>query len=235
LGLSYRLNNYLMPILASPFIVLLPGAILWMGRRMRRWDWAAIATLLWFLGYLTLYFLRLPAYQHGRYIIPAFPILYLWGILGMTEYVTSEKANRQIVWIWPLLTGALCLLFTFVAARQNAADVAWIENEMVGTAKWVQKNIPSDALLAVHDIGAIGYFDQHKIIDLAGLVSPDVVPFIRDQAQIAGYLDQRGANYLITLPAFYPQLVSQREPVYPPGGSCAPDSHAPTMCVFLWK
>jgi hypothetical protein len=231
LGLTYRLNNYLMPILASPFIALLPGAVIWMGRRIRSWDWAAIATLLWFVGYVGLYFLRLPAYQHGRYIIPAFPILYLWGILGLVEYVTSPKANRRIALVWTSLTGLLCLLFTIVAAQQNAADVAWIEKEMVGTAKWAQENLPTDALLAVHDIGAIGYFDQHPIIDLAGLVSPDVVPFIRDQDRIAAYLDQRGADYLVTLPDFYPKLVPRLEQVYPPDTTCS----KATMCVFRWR
>jgi hypothetical protein len=231
LGLTYRINNYLMPILASPFIALLPGAVIWMSRRIRSWDWAAIATLLWFVGYIGLYFLRLPAYQHGRYIIPAFPILYLWGVLGLVEYVTSPKANRRISLVWTSLTGLLCLLFTIVAARQNAADVAWIEKEMVGTAKWVEENLPPDALLAVHDIGALGYFDQHPIIDLAGLVSPDVVPFIRDQDRIAAYLDQRGADYLVTLPDFYPKLVPRLEQVYPPATTCS----EATMCVFRWQ
>jgi hypothetical protein len=231
LGLSVRLNNYLLPILASPFIALLPGAVIWMGKQVRNWDWAAIASLLWFAGYIGLYFLRLPAYQHGRYIIPAFPILYLWGMLGLVEYVTSPTANRRIALVWTSLTGLLCVLFTVIAARQNAADVAWIEKEMVGTATWVQENLPPDAMLAVHDIGAIGYFDQHPIIDLAGLVSPDVVPFIRDQDRIAAYLDRRGADYLVTLPDFYPQLVARLEQVYPAGESCK----EATMCVFRWR
>jgi hypothetical protein len=235
LGLTYRLNNYLLPILASPFIALLPGAVIWMYRRVRSWDWAAIATLLWFTGYIGLYFLRLPAYQHGRYIIPAFPILYLWGILGLVEYVTSPNANKRIALIWTSLTGMLCLLFTVVAARQNAADVAWIEKEMVGTAKWVQENLPPNALLAVHDIGAIGYFDGHRIIDLAGLVSPDVIPFIRDQDRIAAYLDQSGADYLVTLPAFYPKLVPQLEHVYPVDAACTSGSGEATLCVYKWK
>lgn len=229
-----RLNNYLMPVLAGPFIVLLPGVILWMVRRIRVRDWAAITSLIWFVGYVTLYFMRLPAYQHGRYIIPAFPILYLWGILGMLEYMTSERANETVRRAWPMLLGVLCVLFTGIAARQNAADVYWIESEMVGTAKWIQEKIPPDSLLAVHDIGAVGYFDEHRIIDLAGLVSPDVIPFIRDQDRIAAYLDERGVEYLVTLPAFYPDLVSGKETVYPPGSSCTSAEEA-TMCVYRWK
>jgi hypothetical protein len=230
-----RLNEYLLPIIASPFLVLVPGAVIWLYKRIRKRDWAAIATLIWFLGYITLYFMRLPAYQHGRYIIPAFPILYLWGVLGAVEYLTAPKANRRIVLVWSSLIGGLCLFFTVVAARQNASDVYWIESQMVETAKWVQENIPPDALLAVHDIGAIGYFDRHAIIDLAGLVSPEVIPFIRDEAKLAAFLDQRGANYLVTLPSFYPGLVVRGKQVYPPAGSCPSLPSGATMCVFRWK
>lgn len=234
-SLAHRLNEYLTPIIASPFLVLLPGAAIWMNRRIRMRDWAAIASLIWFLGYVALYFLHLPAYQHGRYIIPAFPILYLWGILGMVEYVTSEHTSKRIALAWELLLGVLCVLFTVVAAMQNARDVYWIETEMVETAKWVQENIPPDALLAVHDIGAIGYFDQHMIVDLAGLVSSDVVSFIRDQDLIATHLDERGVDYLVTLPSFYPELVASSEVVFSSDGSCAPASGEANMCVFLWK
>ena len=44
-------------------------------------------------------------------------------------------------------------------------------------------NTPPDALIAAHDIGAVGYFGQRRLLDLAGLVSPEVIPFIRDEAQ----------------------------------------------------
>jgi hypothetical protein len=230
-----RFGNYLTPILASPFLVLIPGVILWLTRAIRTRSWGGIAGVIWFIGYLAIYFMRLPAYQHGRYIIPAFPILYLWGMLGMIEFVSSAKADSRLVFLWNTLLGVLCVLFTYVAASQNASDVAWIESEMVDTAKWVQANIPSDALLAVHDIGAIGYFDQHAIVDLAGLVSPDVVPFIRDQSQLAAYLDQRGVKYLITLPSFYPQLVDGRDLIFPVDGSCVVEGEIENMCVYLWK
>ena len=106
---------------------------------------------------------------------------------------------------------------------------------MVETAKWVQVNIPPDALLAVHDIGAIGYFDQHNIVDLAGLASPDVVEFIRDEDQIASYLDARGVQYLITFPSFYPELAATHELVFSINQSCSPAPGVENMCVYLWK
>jgi hypothetical protein len=233
--LTARLTNYALPILASPSLVLLPGVVLWAKKMFRTRNWTAIASILWFFGYIAIYFMRLPAYQHGRYIIPAFPILYLWGLLGMIDYVSSANANPRIVFVWQVLSAAFCLLFSFVAARQNAYDVEWVEKEMVQTAKWIQQNIPLDALLAVHDIGAIGYFDQHKIVDLAGLASPDVVKFIRNQGQIAAFLNQRGVDYLVTFPSFYPQLISERKYVYPIEVPCMSTSGEENICVYQWK
>src|SRR5215208_188007 len=118
--LMERVSDYLWPLIASPFIVLVPAALIWLLKSTRARNWGTVAGLIWFFGYIAIYFTRLPAYQHGRYIIPAFPILYLWGILGMIDYVSSRSANRQIAFLWPVLLGVFCILFGLVAARQNA-------------------------------------------------------------------------------------------------------------------
>jgi hypothetical protein len=234
-SLGERLIDYLLPIIASPFIVLVPGAILWVTKNLRERNWGAISGVIWLIGYIGIYFLRLPAYQHGRYIIPAFPILYLWGMLGMVEFVNSAKANKRIVFLWSVLTGILCLIFGFIAARQNAYDVYWIESEMVTTAKWVEENIPSDAMLAVHDIGVLGYYVQNPILDLAGLITPDVVPFIRDEDQLAEYLNTNSADYLIVFVSDYPNLTSQRMPVFVAGLEYDPIGIENNMKVYKWK
>ena len=234
-SLGERLIDYLLPIIASPFIVLVPGAILWVSKNLRERNWGAISGVIWLIGYIGIYFLRLPAYQHGRYIIPAFPMLYLWGMLGMVEFVNSAKANKRIVFLWSVLTGILCLIFGFIAARQNAYDVYWIESEMVTTAKWVEENIPPDAILAVHDIGVLGYYVQNPILDLAGLITPDVVPFIRNEDQLAEYLNTNSADYLIVFVSDYPNLTSQRMPVFVGGLEYDPVGIENNMKVYKWK
>jgi hypothetical protein len=52
---------------------------------------------------------------------------------------------------------------------------------MVAVSEWVAANTPPDDLIAAHDIGALGYFARRPLLDLAGLVSPEVIPFIRDE------------------------------------------------------
>lgn len=230
-----RMSDYLAPILASPFLVLIPGAVSWLVKRIRVQDLGALASLLWVLGYIAIYFFSLPAYQHGRYIIPALPVLYLWGIVGLLEIVLSPGVNRRFTFVWEVLTVALCLAFAFLGARQNANDVLWVESEMVAAAKWVSQNIPPDARLAVHDIGALGFYAQNPVVDMAGLITPQVVPFIRDETRLAQYLDSNSVDYLVTFPSFYPGLTSRLEPVFRAGLAIQPGGQGESIGVYRWK
>jgi hypothetical protein len=237
-SLAQRLSEYLWPVIASPFLVLIPGVFIWATKNFKARNWGALAGVIWFFGYIAIYFMRLPAYQHGRYIIPTFPILYLWGLLGFMDFINSKSAfvHRSFVSLsWAMVLGAVLFLFVFLGARTYAIDVAFIESEMVVTAKWAEENLQADAVLAVHDIGAMGYFDNHALIDLAGLVSPDVVLFIRDQSRLAEYLDDRDVDYLVTFPEFYRELISQRERVFSTNGSYAPALGGENMGVYRWK
>ncbi|MEO5887892.1 MAG: hypothetical protein ABIQ77_09525, partial [Anaerolineales bacterium] len=204
-------------------------------KNIRNKNWGAISGVIWLIGYIAIYFTRLPAYQHGRYIIPALPMLYLWGMLGLVEFVSSPKANKRVVFLWQVLTAVLCLVFGFIAARQNAYDVYWIESEMVVTAQWVEQNVPPDALLAVHDIGALGYFVPNPILDLAGLITPEVVEFIRDEDRLAEYLAVKSADYVIVFVSDYPNLTSQRIPVFVAGLEYDPVGIENKMQVYKWK
>jgi hypothetical protein len=234
-SMAERIGDYLWPILASPFIVLVPAALMWLSQRFTARNWGALASLIWVIGYIGIYFVSLPAYQHGRYIIPAFPVVYLWGILGFLEFITSFKGSRLLVQLWQVLVIVLSLAFTWIGARQNAHDVFWVQSEMVGTARWIRQNIPADARLAVHDIGALGYYVQNPLVDMAGLLTPDVVPFIRDEARLAQYLDSKSVDYLITFPSFYPQLTSQREPLFEPALKLETENFPERMQIYRWK
>lgn len=232
---AQRVTNYLWPIIASPFLVLIPGVFIWAKKSLRSRNWGALAGVPWLLGYVLIYFMRLPAYQHGRYIIPALPILYLWGLLGLLEVASRAHVNRQIILLWQTMIAVLCIAFGFIAARQNAYDVYWIESEMVETAKWVEQNVSPNAVLAVHDIGALGYYVPNRLIDLAGLITPEVVDFIRDEPRLGEYLVSSGADYLIVFPSLYPQLTSQRIPAFVAGLPSGPLRFEENLQVYPWK
>jgi hypothetical protein len=211
-------------------------AAAWLAIRRRAWP--ILAALAWAVGYLLLYILRLPAYQHGRYLMPAMPILFFIGLLAYLEFSRSGifgRSHRIVQAVGQLSLLLLTIAFVFLGARSYGADVGLIESEMVVTAKWASTNLPTHAVIAAHDIGALGYFDHHPLLDMAGLVSPEVIPFIRDEHRLALFLDRRHANYLIAFTAFYPSLTRASEPVFTSAGRFAPEIGEKNMTVYVWS
>lgn len=223
------LGQLVQPVIGAGVFVL-PGFLYAAFIAVRRRDWRQMAWVAWLLGFALLFALRLPVtYQHGRYAMPLVPVFLILGVAGWAELLgllRAPKTRRTFALACAGMLAAGALAFYVLGAASYEQDVHFIETQMVDTAHWVQDNLPGDALLAVHDIGAIGYFAPRPIVDLAGLVSPEVVPFIRDEVQLAAYLDERGVDYLIVLRDWYPQLSSHGELVY-----TAPMG---VMQVFRW-
>lgn len=234
-----RLGQMSLQLLVGPSLVLIPGFIGWLVKSVRQKMWGSLAALVWTVGYLLLYISRLPVYQHGRYIMPAMPIFFLFGLLAFAEFDAGKMFARyhwigQVVWRGSIVM--LAVAFVFLGAQSYANDVALIESEMVVTAKWAAANLPPDALIAAHDIGALGYFDNHRLIDLAGLISPEVIPFIRDEPRLAEYLDQQGADYLIAFPGFYPLLTENAGIVFNSNSAVTREVFKEeNMSIHLWK
>jgi hypothetical protein len=121
-----------------------------------------------------------------------------------------------------------------MGAQAYAKDVAFINSEMVATAKWIEANTQKQEVIAAHDIGAIGYFANRQTLDLAGLVSPDVIPFIRDEVKLASYLYEKRPVYLITFPGWYPELVKDIHLVYKTDGKFSQSPDGKGMAVYQW-
>ncbi len=218
--------------------LLLPGALRYWQQALRKRDVGALVGVIWFLGYAALYAWRLPVtYQHGRYMMPAMPIFFIWGIMGTVELLSqvySFRWRQNLGLVWKSSLALIWLAFFAIGAKAYAEDVAFIESEMVATARWVAENIPDDKLIAAHDIGALGYFAERELVDLAGLVSPEVIPFIRNEDKLAMHLDQREVDYLIAFPFWYENLTQGLPIVYNTGGYFAPSIGGDNMVVYNW-
>lgn len=238
--LLLRLANLAVLPLIGAGIILIPGFIVTCWKAVQRRDWKIMALILWWLGYTLIYALRLPvSYQHGRYLIPAMPVFFILGLIGTANIVKIKYTTSRLPWfagklILVSMIGVQ-LVFGIKGAVSYGQDVAIIESEMVATAQWMNENTPSDAIIAAHDIGAIGYFSQRRILDLAGLVSPEVIPFIRDETRLAAYLDEQHASYLVTFPGWYPYLVTLAMPVYQSSSNFAIQAGGENMVVYRWR
>jgi hypothetical protein len=226
-------------ILIGAEMLLLPGLIIISIKAVQRKEWALLAMVIWIFGFVMIYAIRLPVlYQHGRYVIPVMPVYIIISLAGLFSWLKPRepKLLKRVfgkAWVISLMVTAFA--FWLIGARAYANDVAVIESEMVATAHWISRNTEPSALIAAHDIGALGYFGKRRILDLAGLVSPEVIPFIRDEDRLAEWMDAEGADYLMTFPSWYPQLIKQGNPIYNTHGKYSPLQGGENMLVYRWR
>ena len=201
--------------------MLTPGLLAWLAARLSdlrsRERWALWLPLMWIAAHTAVYALRLPVhYQHGRYLMPIIPVVAVYGIAGVAWVLERRMGRwaRVIGRVWVISIALIVIGYVPIGAVTYATDVAIIDDEMVAVAKWIEAETPPGAIIAAHDIGALGYFAHRPLLDLAGLISPEVIPFIRDEARLLDWLQQRGAQYLVTFPSWYPQLV--QAPIFTP-------------------
>jgi hypothetical protein len=233
-----RLARMLAAPFAGPLVLLIPGPALAAIDLVRSRSWPRLLPLGWALSFLGLYALRLPVtYQHARYLMPVIPVLAAYGVAGMGGWLrlNAARSTRRIVsraWIASL--AAATLAFFVIGAQRYGKDVAIIETEMVASARWLREATPPGALIAAHDIGAVGYFSERPILDLAGLVSPQVIPIMRDESALAGLVVSSGARYLMTFPGWYPQMVadSRFRLVFSTGGRFSPQDGGENMHIY---
>lgn len=200
--------------LAGGLCLLLPGAIAWVVAHARdvrqRAAWSMWLPLVWIFAHTAVYALRLPVhYQHGRYLIPIIPVLAIYGVAGAARLLDhrSGRGGRVLGRVWVISIALIAIGYIPLGAAAYTTDVSIIDDEMVAVAHWLNVNTAPDAVIAAHDIGAIGYFARRPLLDLAGLISPEVIPFIRDEARLLSWVQARGAQYLVTFPGWYPDLV----------------------------
>jgi 4-amino-4-deoxy-L-arabinose transferase-like glycosyltransferase len=205
-----RVVDMLIPLAAGAQILLLPGAALYgwgMMRRLRHQPAALLmlVPLAWSVCLVLLYAAYLPAFfQHGRYVIPALPAFIVCGVVG-TLMLAQRRPRTMMTRVLQralILTLALTyILMALLLGRDAyAKDVSIIESEMIPAAYWLRDNVPPEMLLAVHDIGAVGYFAPRPIIDLAGLVSPELLPVIpveQNSDAVWEILRERNARYVM--------------------------------------
>ena len=113
---------------------------------------------------------------------------------------------------WPLpalIVAAVCATVawqTVERARPYALAVKNIQELHVRTGRWIAENLPPGAVVAVNDVGAIAYFGRRRILDLEGLVSPEVLPYrnLPDRGQQV--VRAMRPDYLVIFPGWYPDL-----------------------------
>jgi hypothetical protein len=221
--------------------LLLPGIIGFIVTAAHRRQWETVLAAVWVTAMVGAYAVRLPvSYQHGRYVMPVIPVVLVLGTIGLARLL-QWQSTRMLVRVgsrtWLTATALLAAAFAVLGAQAYTRDVQIIETEMVAAARWINAHTAPPARIAAHDIGALGYYGERELLDLAGLITPEVIPFIRDEARLAAWLDAAGADYLMTFPGWYPSLVQRARGglQYQTAAGFSPAAGGENMAVYGWR
>jgi hypothetical protein len=155
---------------------------------------------------------RGPAFQTGRYSLHLVPLVVVAAVAGLHGLLERMPASRGLRAAALALAAGLLVLPLPPAAEAYAWGVQNINAMQVRLGRWVARATPPGAVLAVNDVGAVTYFGHRRIIDLMGLVTPDIVPARRQgDAALLAYLERACPDYLVIFPAWFPALAARRE------------------------
>jgi hypothetical protein len=120
--------------------------------------------------------------------------------------------KKRVVRILVMVLIAVSIVYnqgmSFINAdRTYKAEIISTRNPKIELALWLKRNTPDHALIALHDIGAVGYFSERKLLDLVGLINPEVTTYYVDQGskrpiplserKIIDYLKKKRPDYLV--------------------------------------
>ena len=208
-SLGYIWNVFLY-FLNGPLMLLVPCAGFAIYHVVRRKKTDLYYALAWSLALILIYAVALPAiYHHGRYLMPLIPIVAMFGVEGLTLLFDKlQLSGRLQNWVW-MGIGALVLVLWINGASTFALQVRLLNENHARVAQWVDEHAPKDAVIATHDIGLVGYITQRELVDLAGLVTPEVISIMYDQDALADFVREQDVSYVIVFTGYYEGFIKR--------------------------
>jgi hypothetical protein len=214
----------------GPVLIALAGigliALLWNVRQKRNTDliWS-LWPVLFVLGVLFTGPERF-VINNSRYVAPAIPFHALLAVIGIAAVyqVLIERwpTMRRVAYYQAVPVALAVLLASGVYFRgEDNAREAWrgvqqIRVMHIAVGEWMRANTAPDDLIALNDVGAIVHVSGREVLDLEGLVSPEVIEATRDtddetcphDLQLARLMLEERPAVMAVFPWFYPCLTS---------------------------
>ena len=184
--------------------------------------------LIFITGFIFTYWWLLPfSFSFSRYLLPIIPfyiIIAVYGVKITLEFFAGKTKSAIFVNILGggYIAALIIISVVFISKDSDIYTYAckYFNDRHVTVGKWIAKNTPVNAVVATHDIGAIEYYGNRKLIDMVGLVSPEIIDkmdvgFI---TYLNNFLKEKKPDYLVTLKNWFevvndnPILVPVKEP-----------------------
>lgn len=129
----------------------------------------------WLLG-LPLFFLASGIPGGTRYLVPLTPLLIATGWAAIARLV-PERRRLALVALAASAAG-VGVMVTQVVPQANAFRLGMAQT-WIAQGRWFAAHTPPGTRVALRDIGAFAYYSDRPVLDLGGLVTPQMVPLMR--------------------------------------------------------
>ena len=140
--------------------------------RLLPWVWAASVPLLYTLRGVPVI---------SRYLVPLLPLVawLAWRLLDRALAGSRPATVRVAGAVLMSLSLALNIVtLERVVRPQVDSFTAGMRASLEPWGRWFAAHSAPGAVVAAPDIGALGYYSQRRVVDLAGLVTPQMVPIL---------------------------------------------------------
>lgn len=207
-------------LLMAGFII---SFLLFIKRVLKRERSSNSLYFLFILFFLFIHVMKIPAFtRFGRYLMPLIPFFILVSLSGYKDFfeLLSGHFKKTIVfrYVTYVITAAMVSFSIFYFYHYKtivASEDKYIYDRQVKSAKWLKENTEKSDIVAAHDIGAIGFYSDRKIVDVAGLISPELGDYLNDENYtdyMTQYMESKGVTYTAFLREWY--LLKNQKPVY---------------------
>lgn len=176
--------------------------------------------ILFVLFLVAIYFIKLPyAHRFGRYMMPIIPFFILTATLGfrdlarfINKFTSNVLFSKSVFYILIGITFFMGVKDYDEKRDMYVQETKYIYDRQVEAAKWLKENTSENDVIATHDIGAIGFYSGRKIVDVAGLITPELINKINDADYInymTEFLKKNKVTYLAFLREWY-RVINQK-------------------------
>jgi len=238
-GLATFLREDVAATFAAAWAALLPLALV-RGLVLLRRAWSrqatgSLAEIGWTVALPLAYAFVLPfSHRFNRYLVPALPALAVAGVAAVRATVEWLKTHGvRSRFAGPVLAVALLGAqggYFEYSLSEYGAIARYTAERQVQAGRWLAVNTPRSAVVATHDVGAIAFYSGRRIVDMVGLVSPEVVPHLRRPdylAWLASDFDRHGVTHLAVLDEWQP--VDNETPIF----EASPEPEV--LHVYRWR
>ncbi len=148
--------------------------------------WAAALPVLYLLRNVTVV---------SRYMLLVTPFLvlvaylYLYGTLMRSRF--QRFAYAGVIIFAGLTVVQSQVTYRLIVAPGIEAFESGMNTSLVSIGHWLKEHTRPDEGVLAWDIGAVGYFSDRRICDAAGLVTPGLIPYVREGAELKQIADER--------------------------------------------